>query len=132
MIAKTDESSLHWVYRVLALLWMGTIFWLSSKSSLPTPDLFWGQDKVEHALAYGLLSFLFASSFRFKPRGSFLKRLLIVTVLVGGYGFFDEIHQLFVPGRDGSVWDFCADITGGFLTALLFLQYQSRKYALQN
>jgi len=110
---------------------MAVIFWLSSKSSLPTPDLFWGQDKIEHAVAFGLLGFLFVSSFRGGQQVSFGRRLAVVTFLVAGYGFLDEAHQFFVPGRDASFWDLCADATGGFLSALLFLWYQSRKFSRQ-
>ncbi|RLB19559.1 MAG: hypothetical protein DRG82_00855 [Deltaproteobacteria bacterium] len=119
------------VYRALAVLWMVVIYWLSSKPSLPAPDLFWGQDKVEHALAFGLLGFLVASSFRASQHASFKKRVSIVTVIVAGYGFFDEAHQFFVPGRDASFWDLFADSTGGFLTAFLFLRYKSRKFSGQ-
>jgi len=52
-------------------------------------------------------------------------------VIVAGYGFFDEAHQFFVPGRDASFWDLFADSTGGFLTAFLFLRYKSRKFSGQ-
>jgi VanZ family protein len=121
----------YWLYRVLALLWMAVLYWLSSKPSLPTPDLFWGQDKVEHAVAFGLLGFLFASSFRAGKKVSLRKRVIMVTFLVGVYGFFDEAHQFFVPGRDASFFDLCADAMGGFLSALLFLWYQSRKFSRQ-
>jgi len=132
MISETGEDSLYWVYRVLALLWMAVLYWLSSKSTLPTQDLFWGQDKVEHAVAFGLLGLLFASSFRGGGNMSFKKRLIIVTILVGAYGLFDETHQFFVPGRDSSLWDVCADVTGGFLSAFLFLRYKSRKFSRQD
>jgi VanZ family protein len=110
---------------------MAVLYWLSSKPSLPTPDLFWGQDKVEHAVAFGLLGFLFASSFRAGKKVSLRKRVIMVTFLVGVYGFFDEAHQFFVPGRDASFFDLCADAMGGFLSALLFLWYQSRKFSRQ-
>ena len=118
----------RWTYRVLAFLWMATIFWLSSKQSLPTPDLFQGQDKLEHLFAYGLLSFLLTLSFPHGRTGFFPKRLFVIVIFVGLYGFFDEFHQFFVPGRDASVWDLCADIAGGFLSALLFLHYRSRRF----
>jgi len=57
--------------------------------------------------------------------------VIMVTFLVGVYGFFDEAHQFFVPGRDASFFDLCADAMGGFLSALLFLWYQSRKFSRQ-
>ncbi len=131
MKSDAGENSLYWLYRIVALLWMAVIYWLSSKPSLPTPDLFWGQDKVEHAVAFGLLGFLFASSFRGRKQVFFGKHLIIVTFFVGAYGLFDEAHQFFVPGRIPSFWDLCADVTGGFLAALLLLRYRSRKFSRQ-
>lgn len=50
------------VWRSLLFLWMATIFILSAQSSLPTQDLFAGQDKLEHFLAYGLLGVLLSRS----------------------------------------------------------------------
>jgi VanZ family protein len=107
---------------VLAFLWMGVIFWLSSKQSLPTPDLFRGQDKMEHAVVFGILALLFALSFKERKGKTLGKRLLIVTFLVILYGLSDELHQHFVPGRDPSFWDLCADAVGGFLAAFFFLR----------
>ncbi len=118
----------RWTYRILAFLWMAVIFWLSSKQSLPTPDLFQGQDKLEHLFAYGLLGFLFTLSFPPGRTGSFHKRLLVIVMFVGLYGFSDELHQFFVPGRDASVWDLSADIAGGFLSSLLLLHFRSRMF----
>jgi len=42
--------------------------------------------------------------------------LLIVTM----YAITDELHQSFVPSREGSVWDVLLDTTGGAF-GLLFL-----------
>ena len=45
---------------LLAIGWMGTIFFLSHQPSLPTPSLFEHQDKLFHGGAYGLLGLLLA------------------------------------------------------------------------
>lgn len=108
------------IYRLLALLWMSILFWLSSRSQLPLGSVFWGQDKLEHAIAFGILGFLYAGSLRLKKREFSLRQVLVVTLLVAAYGLLDEFHQLFVWGREASVLDFLADTTGGFVAALAF------------
>ncbi len=109
----------HRFYRFLALLWMALIFWLSSKSNLPAPTLFWGQDKLAHALVFGILGLLFCRSFNPREENLPWNRILLITVLVGAFGCFDEIHQLFVPGREASIWDVAADTFGGLLASLI-------------
>lgn len=104
------------VWRALLFAWMATIFILSAQSSLPTQDLFSGQDKLEHFLAYGLLGLLLSRSL--KPmRVETWQRILLITALTTLYGISDEYHQSFVPGRDVSALDVLADGMGGFLAA---------------
>jgi len=98
---------------------MAVIFWLSSRSDLPAPCLFWGEDKVIHALLFGILGFLFAGSFQSREAQRSWKRVLLSTLLVTLYGLFDEGHQMFVWGRDASLGDVAADTTGGFVASLL-------------
>ena len=116
----------RWIYRFLALLWMAAIYWLSSRETLPIPDLFLGQDKIEHAVAFGILALLFALSFGNGKGKIHPRRLIILALLVTLYGFSDEVHQYFVPGRDASFWDFCADATGSFLAAFCFLRRREK------
>ena len=35
------------------------------------------------------------------------------------YALFDELHQLFVPGRDCEILDWCADFIGSLLGVLI-------------
>jgi VanZ family protein len=116
----------YWTYRFLALFWMAAIYWLSTRQSLPEPHLFWGQDKMEHGVAFGILAMLFALSFSAVRGKNRTKRLIILTLLVALYGLSDEVHQYFVPGRDASFWDLCADAAGGFLAAFFLLRRGQR------
>ena len=55
-----------------------------------------------------------------------------VTVLVAFYAASDEIHQAFVPSRQGSPWDVLLDMTGavtGLLLAALAYQCLARRHA---
>jgi len=47
------------------------------------------------------------------------KSLLATFLLTTLYGLFDEIHQLFIPGRAFDWYDFVADVIGGFLGIVL-------------
>jgi VanZ family protein len=86
------------------------IFYLSSipggKIHAPFPYF----DKVAHFTVFGLFAFFVygvMSEFGFK------KKLLLIVVIIGSiYGASDEIHQLFVQGRDCSIFDWIADFCG--------------------
>jgi VanZ family protein len=102
-----------------AILYAALIFWLSSLSRVPTgPE---NSDKVFHFFEY----FLFAALLWRALRQHFQKRMFgrILTVLLMGaiYAASDEIHQIFVPGRTSSVFDWIADVAGilGMLTLML-------------
>ena len=43
-----------------------------------------------------------------------------ITVLIASlYGLFDEIHQMFVPGRSAEFLDWLADFSGSLLAVLI-------------
>lgn len=102
---------------------MAVIFWLSSLSGdeVPLPD-FQFSDKLAHFAAYAALGLAIAGrrslgrrlargpasvpaeeDFAFDRRGAWIGML---------YGLSDEVHQLFVPLRLFSWWDFVADALG--------------------
>jgi VanZ family protein len=110
----------HRTFKVLAVFWMTTIFWLSSIPDLPAPSFFSAQDKLAHVLVFGVLGFFFSRSFRLRDEDLPFTRVLLVTLMVALYGGFDETHQLFVPGREASLGDLAADTVGGFLAGLFF------------
>ena len=74
-----------------------------------------GVDKLQHVLAYGVITFLFLISLRTSP--TMLSALLLFLV-VSTISAFDELTQPFA-NRTASVTDFVADIVG-ILSALLF------------
>lgn len=109
-----------WPYRVVAVVWMAVIFYLSSKSDLPSLSLFWGEDKVAHGVFFGVLGFFYVRSLRPWDQVLSLKELILVTVMVTAYGAIDEIHQTFVMGREASLGDLAADAAGGLIAAAIF------------
>lgn len=101
---------------VPAILCMAIIFKLSS---LTTEELegfphIW--DKLAHFCEYATLAGCYALWW---SRAQWSKRqwlrVLIVGVLALAYGCTDEFHQSFVEGRDSSVFDLVADLTGGLV-----------------
>lgn len=101
------------------ILWMAAIFIVSDqpKEAIPAygPWDFLVK-KGGHFLAYALLALL--------ARNAGL-RAPAALLLALGYAISDEVHQLFVPGRDGNVVDVVIDGLGA-LSALLLLRSDSR------
>ncbi|MFO1519040.1 MAG: VanZ family protein [bacterium] len=105
-------------YWLLVLGYCGVIFYFSSRPALSITH-----DKIAHLTEYSLLGFFVAAAIKhyFQPRPLFL---ILITVGLGTlYGVSDEFHQYFVPGRECSVWDALADLTGSFLGACLYVTY---------
>ena len=100
-------------------LYCGLIFWLSSQSSLPAPELFPQQDKLVHMAAYAVMGFLAWHCFAHRLSN---RSLLVVTSILFAslYGASDEWHQSFVPGRNADIWDWIADSMGA-ATSVLYL-----------
>ena len=117
-----SEKRFDYGMRCMSIVVALSIFMLSSRSKLPLPDstLFPGMDKVLHAFAFGCFAFSFSywlgrDMWKSKPAVC----VLIVCIAAACYGASDEIHQMFVPGRDASVYDWIADCTGAFAASLL-------------
>ena len=62
-------------------------------------------DTAAHFLYYGTMALLLA-------HGSGRRWLWIPLVLVPAIGALDEWHQVGIPGRDASIWDWVADELG--------------------
>jgi VanZ family protein len=114
---RRPQASPIVISRLLALIWMAILFYLSDQPSLPTPSLFPGQDKLFHLLAYGVLGSFVLVGMRPTANGFTTAQVALTTLLVGLYGLSDEIHQYFVPGRSAEVFDVVADTLGGLLAA---------------
>jgi VanZ family protein len=86
------------------------------QSDYPSPQTlpsFKFSDKLLHFMAYAVMGVLFYRAYLtlpFKNNITFLMLLSMISAAL--YGISDEIHQSFVPYRDGSFWDVVADILG--------------------
>ena len=109
---KADEKPAVYIYRPLFIYWI-ILFILTS---IPSPALpaFGTSDKIKHFGAYFVLTVLMrlAAHFRFKLRTFTNKEFTITTIVVVIYAFFDEVHQLFIPGRYFDWYDLLSNILG--------------------
>ena len=114
MMKKIATFLYYWLPPVLL---MSLIFFLSTRQNVKIVDEFTINFiffKTMHMLEYGLLFFLFfrAFSFSFKKKYRAKTLLLVAIVCAIGYGATDELHQLFVPTRQGTVRDLIIDTIG--------------------
>ncbi len=98
------------LFRLLAVGWMLTILMLALDDSPAIAVLFPGQDKVSHALAFGVLACLWDGSLAFSSRR---RRLYLAGLVSLVYGAFIEVAQaLFTAGRQAEWGDLLADLAG--------------------
>ncbi|MDP1721757.1 MAG: VanZ family protein [Candidatus Gottesmanbacteria bacterium] len=103
-------------YWLPVVAWMGVIFFLSGRSSVQVAQeplinfLFF---KTLHVIEYSILFVLYFRALKNTLRASIGINLLAVAFfLTLIYAVTDEIHQLFVPTREGRLRDVIIDAIG--------------------
>lgn len=96
---------------------MGLIFYLSSRPSTHVSTDYWTNfavAKTAHIIEYAILYFLVFRGFYLSNNKKLLsKKLFILSLLTAIiYAISDEIHQLFVPTREGRARDIIIDTIG--------------------
>jgi len=94
------------------LFWAAAILVMTSWPSPGGIPGVTGLDKVTHFGVYAVLGTLVARAL-LPPRT--LAVLVIAFVGIATFGAVDELHQNWIPGRDASVADWIADISGAFV-----------------
>lgn len=104
-----------------ALSYMALIWLLSSGPvSLPIESLPF-KDKAAHLLEYGTLAILNVHAIRRTwLRLGLLRMLSSAVLLTFAWGYLDELHQAFVPGRNSDAMDLLADTIGACVGAVCF------------
>ena len=106
--------------------WLPAIFitacscYLSSQPTIEHMPDFWNADKLVHLVCFGGLAFWVAFGVGTNLPAKW--RILLPVLLTSLYGFIDEIHQSFTPGRSCSVWDWCADTLGAIIGSIVFFK----------
>lgn len=117
------------IYWLPVILWVGVIFYLSSRPGLASPlpvfyDVF--LRKLAHAAEFGILFLLLFRAWRIGHKAGFATVLfwsLVVSVI---YALFDEAHQYFVPLREARLRDVGIDSLGVAFCALGMIFWENR------
>ncbi|MDI3503267.1 MAG: hypothetical protein PWP64_203 [Candidatus Cloacimonadota bacterium] len=106
-------------YLVLMLLWMVLIWSVSSLPSdnIPSSKIF-GIDKLAHFGIYFIWGLISALHLRRINASSPLQIFIISIMLL--LAACDEYHQLYIPGRQVSIFDLCANWLGLLSAHLIF------------
>lgn len=107
----------------------GLIYWLSDQSSIKIPLDFDLGDKIIHAGAYFIMAVFAWLSF-FPIIKTRLATVLAVFLFCAIYGFLDEWHQSFVPGRVSDLFDWYADMLGAAIATLILYKTPFHKLKL--
>jgi VanZ family protein len=102
------------------VLWAGLIFALSSVPDLGTGLGGWDLvlRKLAHAGEYAVLGALLVRALGREP---------LAFLLGSAYAATDEVHQLFVAGREGSPLDWLVDTVGVALGILLYTRWTASR-----
>ncbi|MCG6913226.1 VanZ family protein [bacterium BMS3Abin03] len=119
MFEYLEKRKVTLVYLPLILYWILLLIF----TSLPAKDLpsIGVYDKFEHLGAFFGLSVLLSLGFLYQNKYPLLKKYfwLSAFLIICFYGFLDEIHQLYVPGRDCDILDWTSDAIGALAGTIL-------------
>ena len=119
------------VYIPLVVYWMCLLLATSIPAvSMPKVAI---SDKIKHFSAFFGLSVLLSLTLLYQEKNFTLKKhfLTFTLLIVSGYGFLDELHQTFIPGRNGEFLDWVADSIGAIVGVLL-MGYLIKKFNYVN
>lgn len=101
-------------FYVPILVWIAVMF--GSSVILPSWKITldrYNLDKVVHFFEYGILCGLLTRTIYHSIENHHLKRSLLLALGISFFiAGFDEMHQLYLPGRTSSFYDFIADSIG--------------------
>lgn len=106
-------------------IWAVIIFVESSIPGHAFPSTPLGTDKLVHIAIFFIFGWLVHRALTHQSFELISNMSLYVTQIVTIlYGFSDEFHQLFVPGRSADMYDMAADAAGGSLFIVVFLLFR--------
>lgn len=120
-------------YHLPPIVWAAVIFIESSIQGEQIPSTPTGSDKLVHILIFFIFCWLVSrslgqvSSVLINKMKFFLS--VVATIM---YGFSDEFHQLYVPGRSADIYDVAADAAGAILFVLIAKAFFNRSARQQD
>jgi len=120
--------------------WMTLIFFLSHQSAVESAEVSTGLldkilelfgniidhntlRKMAHAFEYFMLCILLFNALWNTVSKEKIKTSVISLSSCLVYAISDEIHQIFIPGRAGRVFDVCVDMTGAVLGLVVCITF---------
>lgn len=82
---------------------------------------------TEYFILFSLLFYAFYKIYRLKEEKNQNKIIVYSSLITVLYACSDEIHQVFIPGREGAIKDVCIDSIGVLLGILLIKIYSKIK-----
>jgi VanZ family protein len=114
---RSLSIAIRWI---LFLTCAGMIIFLSMQSSLPGQSRI--PDKLEHATEYFIFAILTARVLQAPGAKHLPKNLVVALIFCMIFAALDEFVQSNIPGRDASLGDWIADISGNTMAILLLLK----------
>ncbi len=119
------HNKLSWLITILIA---GIIFYISSLTFPPGPSVVFDWKPV----AYHFMAFFFLAAFLLISliKGEKIKYNLIFLgiIIVIVYGISDEIHQIFVPGRNFAISDILTNSAGILFASLIYSLLRFRRF----
>ena len=110
----------------MVVLYAGLIFGLSAYPLPRRIHFVCSSDKIVHIIEYGIMaSLIYLALNNFKIRR--YKLFLLTFIITFLYGFSDEFHQYFVPGRTVDLFDVMANGIGAFCFPLAIRKISRQK-----
>ena len=112
-------------YKLPAILYSLLIFGISSipQTKLPRLDIL-NFDKLNHLIEYIFYAMTLFLAYSNAKSEKIVKYAGLLTILTGLlFGITDEIHQIFVPGREFSMLDYAADTLGILLGVFIYTKF---------
>lgn len=121
-VAPSEKSFLFkfLIYWLPPLVVATIIISIGEIPHLQPPIQFWQSDKLFHMLEFGALGASLSRALKGSTRLNPWAVFFITTAFGALVGACDEYFQQFVPGRESSVFDWMADVTGTILGQLVF------------
>jgi VanZ family protein len=124
-MTKVDYQIKYWLP---VYFYAFAIFLSSAQSRLEMPINVIGIDKVFHFIAYAILGILIYRACDRSQKTLISRKAYFWSAIASVlYGFSDEFHQFFVPGRQTSEWDFVADSLGAIVAIIIIHKLTARK-----
>lgn len=115
MLNKLESNKKWLIYFPLIVYWL-LLFVATTLPAKDLPDTH-VSDKIEHFTAYFILAVLLNFAIMFQNKYIKLRRKawLLTLIIISSYAALDELHQLFIPGRDCDILDWVSDTSGVLL-----------------